>query len=111
MSNIIKKHKIVIITLLIEILLFWFVFYSGIVIPFINPSIEEYENHIKGGTSFPRDYTQMLLWYLIHMPSSLIIDSVFSSGYEVLLSLSVIQNCFIAYLIEKHIRNKCNSKR
>ncbi|WP_105613997.1 hypothetical protein [Vallitalea okinawensis] len=106
MLNNIKKHKFVMITFIIEVLLFWIVFYSGIILPFINPSIDEYETLVQGGTSFPRDYIQGLLWHLLHAPSSLIIDSILPSGFDLFFLIAIFQNCFIVHLIEKHIISK-----
>lgn len=65
MFNISKELKIIIIALLLDLFLFWFLFYSGIVLPFINPSIELFE---KSGTSFPRNTNQMILWFCLQLP-------------------------------------------
>lgn len=65
MLNIIKKHKTIIIVLSVDLFLFWLLFYSGIVLPFINPSIELYKN---SGTSFPRNANQMFLWFCLQLP-------------------------------------------
>jgi hypothetical protein len=105
MINTIKRHKIVIVFVLVDLFLFWMLFYSGIVLPFINPSIEEYR---KSFTSFPRNANQIFLWIIIHMPSSIIIGKILEGikGSDIFLSLSIIQTGLITYFIEKYIRRK-----
>ena len=68
MFNILKKNKIVFIILITDLFLYWLVYYSGIVLPFINPSIEEYE---LLATSFPRDTHQLYFWILLRVPIAL----------------------------------------
>lgn len=65
MFNILKKHKMIIIVALVDFFLFWLLFYSGIILPFINLSIESYKN---SGTSFPRDTHQKILWICLQFP-------------------------------------------
>jgi len=65
MFNILKKHKVIIIILLFDLFLYWFLFYSGIVLPYINPSLESYS---KSGTSFPRNTNQCFLWFYLQIP-------------------------------------------
>lgn len=60
-----KIHKICLSILVIDVLLYRLLFHSGIILPIINPSIEEYNKHI---TSFPRDYGQQILWFTLHVP-------------------------------------------
>ena len=97
MVRILKRNKFMLIVIVVEILFFWLIFYSGVVFPIINLSSEEYK---KAFTSFPRDYTQKMIWYLLHVPSSFIVENCFSD-YEILQSLSIIQTCFLAYLIKR----------
>lgn len=99
----IKRYKIIIFVVLADLFLFWLLNYSGFVIPFISPSIEQYQN---SGTSFPRNYNQMLIWFILHFPTSIVFESLSQriTGSEVLTSLSVIQTGLIAYIIEKRSR-------
>lgn len=66
-------YKICLVVFVIDILLYLFLFHSGVVLPGINPSLQEYN---KALTSFPRDYNQKLLWILFHMPLSSLIGSI-----------------------------------
>ncbi|MCX7708796.1 MAG: hypothetical protein N2484_02985 [Clostridia bacterium] len=107
MLDLLRKHKIVVITILADLILFWLLFYSGLVVPWISPSLEEYN---ASGTSFPRNYNQILLWFALHLPSSLLIESARESikGPQLLLSLCTIQTGFIALFIQKAIQGKRN---
>jgi hypothetical protein len=109
MFNILKRHKIVIIVILTDLFLFWLTFYSDIILTFINPSIEDYS---ISDTSFPRNYAEVLFWYLVHMPSSIVLENILGHIVEskVYLSLSIIQTDLIAYFIENHINYKMISK-
>lgn len=71
MFNILKKHKIIFIILIIDLFLYWLLFYSGIVLPFINPSVEQYKILIKQGTSFPRETNQCFLFMWLQIPITL----------------------------------------
>ncbi|KAJ52705.1 hypothetical protein BD780_001631 [Clostridium tetanomorphum] len=102
MINTIKKHKIVVIVVLVDLFLTWLLAYSGIVLPYISPSVESYR---CSGTSFPRDYIQKLIWLFMHVPTSLFIDArlggiTTSNGF---VFLSVLQTGLIAYYLEKKI--------
>ncbi|XMB85338.1 hypothetical protein RJG79_07875 [Mycoplasmatota bacterium WC44] len=65
MSIILRRHRTFIIILLVDLFLYWLLFCSGIVLPFINPSVEIYEQQI---TSAPRNTNQIILWYLLQIP-------------------------------------------
>ncbi|MCP3931199.1 MAG: hypothetical protein GY705_19110 [Bacteroidetes bacterium] len=69
--------------LIIDLLLYLFLFHSGIVLPLINPSVEEYNALF---TSFPRDTSQKNIWLMIHWPTFLL----FKEKWD-LIFLSVIQ--------------------
>jgi hypothetical protein len=100
MINIIKKHKLVVIVIIIDLFLTWLLAYSDIVLPYINPSIEQY----KGlGTSFPRDYAQKMIWMFTHAPSSIFIDTKLGgiTNSNAFVFLPVIQTGLIAFLVEK----------
>jgi cytochrome bd-type quinol oxidase subunit 2 len=68
MLNRFNKHRIVFIIIIIDLLLFWLLFHSGIVLPFINPSVEEYRILVEQGTSFPRHTNQCFLWMHLQIP-------------------------------------------
>lgn len=71
--------------MVIDFLLYLFLFHSGIVLPFINPSVSEYSRQL---TSFPRNYAQELLWLGLHIPTSIIaINSQFAEIVVVAASL------------------------
>ena len=101
MLNFINRHKIVIIAVIVDIILYWILFCSGVIFPFINPDVGEYSKRI---TSFPRNGGQILVWMFIHLPTSFIIDII--PNYEKFMFLSVIQTGIIAYIIEKTIQLK-----
>jgi hypothetical protein len=101
MTAFVKRHKYIIIFVCLDLFLFWVLFYSGIVLPFVNPSMKEYNKDI---TSFPRNYGQMLIWVFLHFPTSIILDTVTSN--DRLLFLSVFQTGVIVYFIEKFIKWK-----
>jgi len=109
MVNIIKKHKVVVIVVLVDLLLTWLLVYSGIVLPYISPSIEQYR---LSGTSFPRDYAQKLFWLIIHAPTSILIDGKLGgiTNSNIFAFLSVLQTGLIAYYLEKIILLKKKSK-
>lgn len=73
MFNILRKHKIVFIILMTDLFLYWLLFYSGVILPFINPSAEEYITLVKHGTSFPRETNQCFLWMFLQVPITLYI--------------------------------------
>ncbi len=94
--KLLKNHKFITAWVLGDLFLFWILFYSGIVLPYINPSVEDYNAHI---TSFPRNAAQMYLWIVLHMPTSWI--GIVLRLPDQLLAFSVIQTGVIAYFIEK----------
>jgi len=61
-----RVYKICIFVVLIDLLLYILLFHSGIILPFINKSAEEYSRSI---TSFPRDTGQKMIWILLHFPA------------------------------------------
>jgi len=87
MKNVLNtyKFKLFIIAITIDLLLYLLIFHSGIVLPYINPSVEDY----KPWTSFPRDAGQKMAWYILHIPTSMLISG---EGYEL---LSVVQTGLI----------------
>ena len=54
---------------MVDLLLYWVIFYSGATLPFINPSVEEYQRQV---TSFPRNAGQCYAWVAVHVPAALI---------------------------------------
>ncbi len=62
--RIFRNNKTITIILLLNLFSYLFLFHSGIVLPFINPSIEEYMQY----NSAPRDTNQIVLWYLLQIP-------------------------------------------
>lgn len=101
MFNFFKRYKIVIIVVFTDLFLYWLLFYSGIVLPFINPSLEQYKEMVIKGTSFPRNTNQILIWIFLHLPSSYIIDGI--TRNDRFLFLSVIQTGLMTYYIHKFI--------
>lgn len=97
-----KKNKIVIIVVLTDLFLYWLLFYSGVVLPLINPSVEQYKKMVIMGTSFPRNTNQAFIWICLHFPTSYIIDS----RSDKFLFLSVVQTGVITYYLEKFIQRK-----
>ncbi|TCO79157.1 hypothetical protein EV214_103209 [Marinisporobacter balticus] len=73
MLNILKNHKVIIIALFVDLFLYWLAFYSSIVLPVINPSVEQYRILVEQGTSFPRDTNQCFLWMYLQIPITLYI--------------------------------------
>lgn len=104
MIHFLKKYKIVIIAVLADLLLFWLLFYSKVVLPFINPSVEQYKEMVRMGTSFPRDTNQMIIWIILHLPSSYITSGI--ARNDKFLFLSVIQTGLITYYIDKFIQQR-----
>ncbi len=98
-----KRYKIAVIVMLADLFLFWLLNYSGYIVPFISPGIEQYKN---SGTSFPRNYNQILIWIVLHFPSSIVFETLSQriTESELLTSLSVIQTGLIAYFCEKRIK-------
>jgi len=68
-----KIYKICLVVLAVDLFSYWLLFHSGVVLPYINPTIEEYNKTL---TSFPRDYGQSILWYSIHIPLSSLIGMI-----------------------------------
>lgn len=102
----IKKHKIVILVMIVDLFIYWLLFCSGVVVPFINPNIYQYKGMLLRGTSFPRNTNQMLIWFLLHLPTSYII----AGTIDKFIFLSVIQTGIIAYFIQEFIQH-INRKR
>ena len=75
--------------MLVDLFLFWLLNYSGFIVPLISPSIEQYQS---SGTSFPLNFNQTLIWFLLHFPTSIVLETLSESitGSEVLTSISVI---------------------
>jgi len=103
MSGFLKRHKTVIIVVLIDLLLYWLIFCTDVVLPFINPSVEEYKHMVTTGTTFPRDTSQQLLWIFMHVPTSAIMNITTNDKF---LFLSVIQTGVITFYIERYIRRR-----
>lgn len=91
-----KITKICLSIFLIDVAVYFILFHSGIVLPFINPSVEEYSRKY---TSFPRNYAQIIYWIVVHYPSSFIISSI----NERLLVLSAVQYPIIIFGLNKAI--------
>lgn len=64
-----SKHKRVISLVVLDAILYILLVKSNIVLPFINPSIENYSMV----TGFPRNTNQVLLWYMLQIPVSIFI--------------------------------------
>jgi hypothetical protein len=105
MLDFLKKHKIVIIVVAVDLFLYWILYYSGVVLPFINPNIEEYNKIIN---SAPRNIGQMVIWMLLHFPTSYVLESI--TRNDTYLFLSVIQTGVITYFIEKFIQRRKSPK-
>lgn len=105
MFSFLKKHKIIFIAVSVDMFLYWLLFLSGIVLPFINPSIAEYPF-----TSAPRGVGQMLMWEALHIPTSLIFEFVIPNmNFQI---FSIVQTGIIAYFIERLIlRKKVQSRK
>lgn len=104
MLGFLKKHKVVIIVVLIDLMLYWLIFCTDVVLPFINPSVEEYKRMVTTGTTFPRDTSQELFWMLIHLPTFAITDIITRS--EKFRFLAVVQTGVITLYIERFIRKR-----
>ncbi len=65
--------KLALCAIAVDLLFYWVVFHSGIVLPVINPSIEEYQQRV---TSFPREAGQQMGWILLHFPTALVASSL-----------------------------------
>ncbi len=104
MISCLKRYRIVIIVMLADFLLFWILDRSIIVLPFINPSAEQYKEMLLAGTSFPRNTNQMIMWIILHLPTSYIIGSIARS--DIYQSLSVIQTGVIVYYIDKYNKQR-----
>ena len=104
MINFLRRYRIVIIVVLTDLLLFWVLFRSIVVLPFINPSVEQYKILLNGGTGFPRNTNQMIMWIILHLPTSYIIGGIARS--DMYQFLSVIQTGLITYYIDKHLKQR-----
>ena len=102
MFHFLRKNKIVIIVVSTDLFLYWLLFYSGVVLPLINPSVDQYKKMVIMGTSFPRNTNQALIWIYLHFPTSYIIGS----RSDKFLFLSVVQTGIITYCLEKFIQRK-----
>jgi len=79
------RYKLAIWAVIVDFLLYLFLFQSGIVLPFINPSVTEYSQQM---TSFPRNAMQEYVWMGLHVPASLVyINFPFAEVVVVVLSL------------------------
>ena len=92
-----KIYYISIIVLILDMILYFLIFHSGIVFPYINPSIEEYKAMV---TSFPRDTSQKYLWIYIHWPIVLLFTK--TKNWSMLI-ISAIQYPILVLLIGKII--------
>ncbi len=99
------KFKLPLYFVIIDILLYLFLFHSGITLPIINPSVEEYNQQF---TSFPRDYMQKIVWIGLHVPTSFAVDSTFGDN---LLGLSVVQTGLIFFGIGSFIDYRRKTKQ
>ena len=102
MFHFLRKNKIVIIVVFTDLFLYWFLFYSGVILPLINPSVDQYRKMVIMGTSFTRNTNQALIWIYLHFPTSYIIGS----RSDKFLFLSVVQIGIITYCLEKFIQRK-----
>lgn len=67
MKEKIINHRKILTILLIDLFLYILLVKSNIVLPYINPSIEEYSKV----TSFPRNTNQVIMWYALQIPISM----------------------------------------
>ena len=98
-----KITKICLSILTIDAVVYLILFHSGIVLPFINPTVEEYN---AMNTSFPRDYAQAIYWIVAHYPSSVLISLI----SERFLVLSTAQTPLIIYGVNWLVRKLKNKK-
>jgi len=115
------RYKVPLIFILLDLGVYFLVFHSGIILPIVNPSKEEYE-HMRYTTSFPRESGQQILWFLIHTPLIIIFSFIFNffpslknipSEYSEICSLllGLLQTGLFFYLIGleiEHIKSKKN---
>jgi hypothetical protein len=92
------KFKIPICVAILDLFLFLLLFRSGIVLPVINPSVEQ---HKQRETVFPRDSMQKILWISVHSPTSAVLGE--SPLGERFLALSVVQPVLIGFAIGWYI--------
>lgn len=85
-----KVTKICLWVLVLDAAVYWLLFYSGLVLPFINPSVEEYN---AARTSFARHANQCMVWTVAHFPVSFLIAHI----SERFLVLSAVQYPLIIY--------------
>lgn len=100
------KYKLTIWAIVIDFLLYLFLFHSGIVLPFINPSQDAYNRQF---TSFPRNAMQIYAWIGLHFPTSIIISVALGLG-DKFLSLSVVQTGIIFFGIGAFIDHRRKKK-
>jgi len=114
------RYKLPLIFILLDLGFYFLVFHSGIILPIINPSKEEYE-HIEYTTSFPREAGQQFLWFLIHAPLIIIFSVIFNffpslknipSEYGEICSLllGLLQTGLFFYLIGLEIERRKSKK-
>lgn len=110
MLNFVRKHKLIVIVVLVDLLLTWLLVYSDIILPYISPSIEQYR---VSGTSFPRDFNQKLFWIFMHAPTSLFVEATIgvTTSSNVFVFLPVLQTGLIAYYLDKNILHKRNKRK
>ncbi len=81
---------------LVDIALYFVLFYSGIAFPYISPSLKDYALTTQ---SVPREYMQCILWLLINYPLSFMIDDRWGGKLLILSSFQwPVIILFIAYL-------------
>ena len=98
------KFKLALLAVTIDLLLYGFLFYSGVILPGINPSVEQYNAQM---TSFPRDAMQKILWIALHWPTSLLVHRSLGARF---LGLSVIQTVLIFLGIGSWLDRKKENK-
>jgi hypothetical protein len=97
------KFKLPMALVILDILIYLFLFHSGVVLPFVNPTVAEY-NQMQ--TSFPRDAGQKMTWILFHIPTSAVVDKNFGDRF---LWFSIFQTgviFFVAGLLVDYKRKK-----
>jgi hypothetical protein len=100
-----RIYKVCVLVVLIDLLLYLLLFHCGIILPFINPSVEVYN---KSFTSYPRDTMQKVVWALFHF-TAIPIAKLFSLN-EKYLFLLIIQDVWVILLVNYiFFRKKRNS--
>ena len=78
-NNMRLKYKLALWAVAVDLLLYMFLFHSGITLPFINPSQNVYEAQF---TSYPRDAGQKLVWMAFHFPALNVLDAALGRQNE-----------------------------